>query len=107
LNVPITDAYNLNYFWKNKLCTSEYISKKIENNLDIKKYLPENFKIKRLSRSFLFTLLYHVAPDFYSSLKRNVESENENNRMKKLESSYVEVDEDICKSILEKKELKV
>jgi hypothetical protein len=70
-------------------------------------YIPDIFNIKRLSRNFIFTLLYTIAPDTYKSLKKDVDINNENNKIKRLENAYIEVDENVFKSILEKKELKV
>jgi hypothetical protein len=107
MNVPVTDAYNLTYFWKTKLCTAQYFNSLIDNNPILKTYLPDNYKVNRLSRDYLFTLLRTVTPDLYNSLKSHVDVENDNNRLKKFENAYIELDEDILKSVLEKKELKV
>jgi hypothetical protein len=107
MNVPITNAFNLNYFWKTKLCTADYLKKLIESNPILKNYLPDDYTISRLSRDFIFTLFKTVTPDLYTALKNDVNVENDNNRLKKFENAYIELDEDVLKSVLEKKELKV
>jgi hypothetical protein len=83
------------------------IDRIIESNQFLKTYLPDNYKINRLSRDFIFTLIYTITPDVYKNMKSSVEIQNDSNRMKRLENSYIKVDQDVLESVLEKKELKV
>lgn len=72
----------------------------MQNKIQLKPYLPDNFKANKLSRNLCFTLLHTITPDYYCVLKKELDDEIENMRKKKIDKAQIELDEDEADEIL-------
>ena len=84
-----------------------HFQKIFDENPDLKLYLPDNLKLKRLPKSFIYTLIYHLKPNIYNDLKLLCEKNKANKRQQILNEAFIEVDEDVLKEILNVEPLEV
>ena len=63
-------------------------------------YLPDNFKLKSLSRDFIFTLLHAKKLDLYKDLKESAKKVDEVNKTKIFEKASIVVDDEIYNEIM-------
>lgn len=63
-------------------------------------YLPDNFKLKSLSRDFIFTLLHSKKLDLYKDLKESAKKLDEVNKTKIFEKASIVVDDEIYNEIM-------
>lgn len=105
--MPITDVWNIPYFTKKKLVTSEFLEEKIRCKTQLMLFLPDTYKIERLSRSFIFTLIKHVTPDLYEEIKTLAKEEIAFAKTKKYNEISLEVKNEFYEAIINEPNLEV
>ncbi len=91
LKTPISNAYNIQYFSKSDTLTNNYLDTILRSKPQLKAYLPDEWKISRMSRSFIFTLLKSITPTLYEELKELAKANVKSRKLKKYEVVEVEV----------------
>jgi hypothetical protein len=94
-----TEEWTLPSFRKPNLCTIDDLEKVVRKSTDLMAYIPDKCKIKRLPRSFLFTLIKEVAPHLYKDLKDKVDAREQAKDFKKLLTYNITLDQDIVNDI--------
>jgi len=85
-------AYNMKWFRNPDLNTNATIGFLISGNSELMSYIPEKANFKELPKSFLFTLIYEVAPDLYMRMMKETADRIRLKNFKRLEEAKLQVD---------------
>ncbi len=68
LNIGCLGGYNIPYFSKNKVLTKQYIFDLFIDDIELKKYIPDELKLHSITRELLLSILACVRKDKYLHL---------------------------------------
>lgn len=100
MSAAITNSHNLPYYSKTDTLTMDYVETKIKQREEILKYLPNSFKIKSLSRNFVFSLIHTIDKPLYKELEELAKTEKRKRKNKKIEGEEIIVPEEAYNEII-------
>jgi len=94
-----TFCHDLPFFKKRELVTTKHLGQLISGSTAVKEYLPDSVKVRKLPRSFLFTLIFSVQPILYADLKKKVEARKASQQFKALAETTIVLHNEILAQI--------
>ena len=102
-----TNAWNLPYSSLTKVGTLKEIEEIMVRSSKLRRFFPDNVKLKYISRDTIFTILHEVEPLEYSLLEKHCKRIKEKKALTNLRQFVIEVDSDVYKEIGELPNLEV